>query len=105
MRLKIDLVEGWRESEGLPEMVADFVIDGLGLYPDHSGICACGRVERWPYDRTVYIGVVRQNDLWRTLRVLGHELLHASIWLLHLPERWSGALDRPKKGDSNDRAD
>ena len=47
----------------------------------------------FPLVRKSAIYVVCQHDLWRTLRVLAHELTHAFIWLFHLPEKWSRRLD------------
>ena len=60
---------------------------------DIRGVCFNGR--------TGFLGVpfceiyvVKQRTWRRTAVVVGHELMHAAIWILGLPCRWNHWVDR-----------
>ena len=80
------------------DYVADFGIDDSGQeFFGYRGMHYAYWLTAHPFIRKSFVYIVRQHDMWRTFRVLCHELTHAAIWLLHLPPKWSKALDGIKE--------
>lgn len=92
MFLSIRFVEGFT-PEGWGGCAAHFQADGSADVTTSAGMCFSGYYNRIPWLRFSDIYVVNQPALGATLKVLVHELGHAAIWLLHLPAKWSKALD------------
>jgi len=95
MELKIYFVNGdFDDATGC--YIADFYVedniehDFLG----YRGMHYAYHDKNNKFIRRSGVYVVKQHNLWKTLKVLAHELCHALIWLLFLPDKWSSKLDR-----------
>ena len=92
--LYVNFVDGY-QPEDWGGFACDFLVEQTGdSIPGVGGITLSGFYNSIPWLRFSTVYVVRQPTVGGTLRVLVHELIHAAIWLLYLPRKWSIALDK-----------
>ncbi len=91
--LRIRFIHGFTDWNG-KSIIQNFTLhysDGDKKHPRAMGLCI---YSNFLFFREASIFIVKQKNIYSTMKVFVHEIAHALIWHLYLPIHWNRLVEK-----------